>query len=205
MIRIEQGDLTKGDSLVLVNASNTNGALGSGVSGAIRRTCGEGFQEAIEAELKTRYGGPMAPGDLLMTAAGSHPRARWVAHLAVMDYRSGFNGGSFPTEQTIRRCCENLWRSLETLSDSPVSVAMPALGVGTGQLGVRLPTAIACETLKAHLKDAPISRVGRVTFYGYSFTEYAVIVGVVSRFFQLPEGSVPAEALELGRTLVKEP
>ena len=36
-IEVVQGSLTDGDERVLVNASNTNAMLGSGVSGAIRR------------------------------------------------------------------------------------------------------------------------------------------------------------------------
>ncbi|WP_338864755.1 hypothetical protein [Myxococcus stipitatus] len=33
-------------------------------------------------------------------------------------------------------------------------------------------------------------------FYGYSLPEYAATVEVVSRYFALPEGSVPREVLE---------
>ena len=33
IVQVRQGDLIEGDSLVLVNASNTNGVLGTGASG----------------------------------------------------------------------------------------------------------------------------------------------------------------------------
>ncbi|MHB8876982.1 MAG: macro domain-containing protein [Myxococcaceae bacterium] len=99
-IALRQGSLTQGDDSVLVNASNTNGQLGTGVSAAIRKACGAGFQTKISSALERRCGGPMRPGEVLVTDAGSHPRAKFVVHVAVMDYREGFTGASFPTHST---------------------------------------------------------------------------------------------------------
>ena len=86
-IFIKEGSLTDGDESVLVNASNTNAQLGTGVSAAIRQACGKGYQEKIFAALEEKFHGPMKPGEVLLTDAGTHPRAAWVAHVAVMDYR----------------------------------------------------------------------------------------------------------------------
>lgn len=196
-VRVAQGNLTAGDELVLVNASNTQGDLGSGVSAAIRVACGPGFQAEIHRALTERFGGPMPPGAVLLTHAGKHPRARHVAHVAVMDYREGFSGRSRPTLELIRSACATLWRELEALprlTEGPLSVAMPALGAGTGQLGVRGPTAAACETLAEHVAATPATQLGRVVFYGYELHEYIAVVDEVSSRFRLPEGSVPAEA-----------
>lgn len=190
---ITRGSLTDGDAMLLVNASNTNCNLGSGVSGAIRAACGPGYQEHIHQVLEDAYGGPMEPGQVLVTNAGSHPTARYVAHVAVMDYRHGFDGWSFPDEARIRACCQNLWPAIEELSQPAVSVAMVALGAGTGRLGVRTPTETACQTLRDHLLAKPSSHVGDVTFYGYTLPEYLVVVEVVSSFFTVPEDSIPAE------------
>jgi O-acetyl-ADP-ribose deacetylase (regulator of RNase III) len=181
-----RGSLTDGDEILLVNASNTNAALGSGVSGAIRRACGAGYQEHIVKELERRFGGPMEPGDVLVTDAGAHPRARWVAHVAVMDYREGFTGRSFPTLALIERASANLWRAVEAVPE-PVTVAMVALGAGTGQLGVREPTRIACETLAAHLAATPQTKIARVTFYGWELYEHMAIADVVRAAFPQAE------------------
>src|SRR6185436_7692786 len=99
--------------------------LGSGVSAAIRRACGTDFQRHIEQALKEKFGGPMEPGRVLVTDAGAHPRAKWVAHVAVMDFRGGRTA---PTLDTLRTGCEKLWDAIEVLSEHPVSVAMVALG-----------------------------------------------------------------------------
>jgi O-acetyl-ADP-ribose deacetylase (regulator of RNase III) len=192
IVAVTQGSLTDGTSLVLVNASNTNGKLGSGVSGAIRRACGPGFQAEIERSIDARFGGPMPPGEVVVTSAGAHPRARHIAHVAVMDYREGFTAASFPDAALIQRCCENLWPAIEAIGEPSLSVAMVALGAGTGNLGVRLPTEIACTTLAAHLKDGP-SRIEAVTFYGYELHEYIAILDVVSGRFPIDWSEVPDE------------
>jgi O-acetyl-ADP-ribose deacetylase (regulator of RNase III) len=191
-IAVVQGSLTEGDETLLVNASNTNVALGSGVSGAIRVACGPGYQDHITRELATAYGGPMTPGQVLITDAGTHPRARWVAHVAVMDYREGFTGTSFPTLDVIRACCTNLLRAIEELPE-PVTVAMVALGAGTGQLGVREPTRIACEALRDH----PGSKILGCTFYGFQLFEYAAVADVVCQAFPDVLESIPADVRAL--------
>jgi O-acetyl-ADP-ribose deacetylase (regulator of RNase III) len=191
-IQVEQGSLTSGNALVLVNASNTQGNLGSGVSAAIAAACGAGFQAEIHQALHQHFGASMEPGSVLLTSAGKHPRARHVAHVAVMDYRAGFTGDSFPSLGLIERCCVNLWAALETLpGELPVTVAMVALGAGTGQLGVKDSVAAACVTLRRHLEKP--SRIQAVTFYGYQLVEYLAMAHEVARHFGW-EGLGVAEA-----------
>ncbi len=189
-ITIRQGSLTDGDESVLVNASNTNVQLGSGVSGAIRRACGPDYQRYLEGELQRVYGGPMPPGTVLLTGAGAHPRARWVAHVAVMDYRKGAGPDSRPTLDTVRLGCEMLWDTVEQAPDAlRHSVAMVALGAGTGGLGVAEPTRIAAETLRAHFAIHPQTRIDQVTFYGFTLTEYFAMAEVLFKHF--PDMALP--------------
>jgi O-acetyl-ADP-ribose deacetylase (regulator of RNase III) len=193
-VTLKQGSLTEGDEQVLVNASNTNAALGSGVSGAIRAACGKGYQDTVLEALQQRFGGPMRPGQVLLTGAGQHPRAKYVAHVAVMDYREGFTGSSFPTLDVIRTGCEQLWDIIEgQVAEPAVSAAMVALGAGTGNLGVVEPTRIACETLKSHWAIHRDSRLVRVAFYGYALHEFLAIAEVVSRHFPEAEDSLTDE------------
>lgn len=191
-IAVTQGSLTDGSETLLVNASNTNAALGSGVSAAIRAACGAGYQEHIAKELAKKFGGPMSPGQVLVTDAGTHPRAKWVAHAAVMDYREGFTGSSFPTLDVIRACCRNLLSAIDELPE-PVTIAMVALGAGTGQLGVRDPTQIACDALRGYRG----SKVLGCTFYGYALHEYAAVADVVCSVFPEVADSIPADVRAL--------
>jgi O-acetyl-ADP-ribose deacetylase (regulator of RNase III) len=181
VLEIAQGSLTDGNELVLVNASNTNAELGTGVSGAIRRSCGPGFQEHVTRTMRTTFGSLMEPGDVFLTHAGKHPTARWVAHVAVMDYRQGFSADSYPTKDLIATCCKNLWETLEKSAEPSLSVAMVALGAGTGQLGVRYPTEVACDTLFTHHLKNPKSKIQKVVFYGYELNEFLVIAEVLSK------------------------
>ena len=193
-VQVIQGSLTDGRESLLVNASNTNAALGSGVSGAIRHACGAGYQEEIQSALRERFGGPMEPGRVLMTGAGTHPTARWVAHVAVMDYRDGFKGSSFPTLDVIRLGCESLVAAIDALPER-VTVAMVALGAGTGQLGVREPTKIACEAFAAYAREhGDAGKIAGVTFYRFNLFEYAAIADVVCRRFPEVLASVSTDA-----------
>ena len=195
-VRVEfvQGSLTDGRELVLVNASNTNAQLGSGVSGAIRRACGAQFQAQIFEELKSRFVGPMPPGEVLLTTAGTHRTAKWVAHVAVMDYRKGMGPHSFPTLDTVRKGCVRLWEVLETVpGGEPVSVAMVALGAGTGDLGVAESTRIAVETLKEHARRNPSSRISRVRFYGFLAHELLPMAKALVHEYPEVLPSMPAE------------
>lgn len=191
---VVHGSLTDGKESVLVNASNTDCQLGSGVSGAIRRACGPGYQEHIVEALRARFGGSMPPGEVLITDAGSHPHAHYVAHVAIMDYRHGFGADSFPSLSLIRQACGRLWQEVEGLrSATPLSVAMVALGGGTGRLGVRQPTEVACQSLTEHLNHHRDTAIGRLVFYGYELPEYLAMVEVVGAHFPLEPGSVPEQ------------
>lgn len=175
-IEVKLGSLTDGTETVLVNGSNTNVVLGSGVSGAIRKACGAHYQAYLSEQLKAQKGGVMPPGDVLTTNAGTHLRAKFVLHAAVMDYRAGLGVQSYPSLDTIRTCAERVWDAVETLPGTDKhSVAMIALGGGTGDLGVVEPTRIEAETLVAHLALHPKSRIERVAFYGYHEHEYEAI------------------------------
>ncbi len=193
-VEFVQGDLTEGRELVLVNASNTNAQLGSGVSGAIRRACGPQFQAQVFEALQARFGGPMPPGEVLLTQAGTHRTAKWVAHVAVMDYRKGMGPHSFPTVDTVSTGCARLWEVLETLpGPEPLSVAMVAVGAGTGDLGVAESTRVAVETLKAHSRRRATSRIARVRFYGFLAHELLPMATAVAREFPEVLRSLPAE------------
>jgi len=190
-VSLKQGSLTDGDETLLVNASNTNLQLGSGVSGAIRKACGTRFQDALD-ELLEKRGGPLEPGDVIITGAGAHRRARYIAHVAVMDYRSGVSASSFPSLARLKGGCEKLWAAIDALPED-VSVAMVALGAGTGGLGLTDSVEVACRTLQI----AAPKRATRVTFYGFALHEHLATAGVVCRFFPSAASSLSDEHLGL--------
>lgn len=183
-IAVRLGSLTEGVESVLVNNGNTNLQLGSGVGGAIRKACGPAYQTQVLELLQKEHGGPLAPGEVFITHAGTHLRAKYVAHVAVMDYRKGYGTAPDPTIDLIRTALERLWNAVEALpGDGKHSVALCSLGAGTGNLGVIEPNRAAAETLKAHWESHPHSRIEKVVFYGYREPEEDAIAKEVARHF----------------------
>lgn len=194
-VRVAQGSLTEGSQDVLINAGNTNMELGSGVSGAIRQACGAGYQDYLHEQLQIQCGGPLEPGAVLITGAGTHPNARYVAHAAIMDYRQGFTGSSYPSLELVEQSYARIWNALADLGEDGLSVAIVALGAGTGQLGARAPMEKACETLRTFLDGPRASAIGDLCFYGYSLIEYIATVEAVSRYFSVPPETLEPEVL----------
>jgi O-acetyl-ADP-ribose deacetylase (regulator of RNase III) len=197
-IEVHQGSLTDGDATVLVNASNTGMRLGSGVSHAIRLGCGGAdYQQTLFNVLDKELGGELPPGEVCITDAGSHPRATHVLHAAVMDYREGSPDGREPDAARIEAICERLWPAVEALGGQQ-SIAMVALGAGTGGMGLSDTTEIACRSLKAHqhaVGDG--SHIDRVCFYGFQLHEFVITVEVVTEHFDIDRESLPDEVWEL--------
>src|SRR5919206_318856 len=80
-IEIRQGDITaQPDVDTIVNAANTDLALGAGVAGAIRRKGGD------EIDREARAKGPIPLGEAVTTSAGALPN-RFVIHAGAMGYR----------------------------------------------------------------------------------------------------------------------
>jgi O-acetyl-ADP-ribose deacetylase (regulator of RNase III) len=197
-IEVKPGSLTDGDASVLVNASNTGLRLGSGVSHAIRLGCGGAdYQKTLFTFLEDELGGELPPGDVCLTDAGSHPRARHVLHAAVMDYREGSPAGREPDATRIEAICQKLWPAVEALGGEQ-SIAMVALGAGTGGMGLRDTTEIACRSLRAHQEQVgEQSRIKRVCFYGFELHEFVITAEVVAAHFTLERDALPEEVWEV--------
>ena len=124
----------------VVNASNPQVALGSGVSAAIRAACGgAAYQAELYEALEEQFGQELGPGDCLVTGAGTSTAFRWVLHVPAVDYghRDPETGGSTGPSR-IRACTTAALEGARELGRSekrPVSLAIPLLGAGAGGLG----------------------------------------------------------------------
>ena len=190
-IRVQQGNLTEGRELLLVNPSNTSCELRAGVAGTIRASCGKGFEDAVVAKMYERFSGPMSPGQVLITHAGLHPSALWVAHLALADYRNGYTDPSQVSPHVLRAAFANLLHEIENLPAAPpITLAIPAMSAAA--------LAALCSALHEHFVFTEESKIGEVTFYGASFSEYVNVAEAVSAYFEVAD--LPAEL----RALVDE-
>lgn len=137
----------------VVNASNPDVILGSGVSGALREACGgAAFQRELRERLAQQFGSELGPNDCLVTSAGSCKAFRWVLHVPAVDYRTRdpeTGGPSGPGR--IRSCMRAALDAAEALGKrydlgGRFVLATPLLGAGAGGLG---PMASLDAMLKA--------------------------------------------------------
>lgn len=194
-ISVWHGSIGDADVDVLVNASNTQLRLGSGVSAAIAASCGAGFQARLTALLQERWPGGMEPGDVVITDAHSHAQASHVAHVAVMDYRERADARPRPDAARIERGCAELWRQIAALPRQ-VSVGMVALGAGTGGMGLRDSVSIACRALQRQLED-DAGGITRVVFVAYDQLEFVNTLAAVRDHFDVDLSDIDPAAIRL--------
>jgi O-acetyl-ADP-ribose deacetylase (regulator of RNase III) len=151
-VRIEavQGDITRQEVDVVVNAANQSLGGGGGVDGAIHRAAGaDDLQEAC-----TSLGG-CPTGDAKATPGFRLP-ARWIVHAVGPRYRDGRHG-----EPELLASCYR--RALEVADEVGArSVAFPAISTGIYGYPPDEAASIAVETLRS--ADTRVGLVRLVAF-----------------------------------------
>jgi len=144
----------------IVNASNPNVALGSGVSGAIRKACGEKtFQQEVRERFEDEFDTPLEPGDCLVTSAGTSTAFRWVLHVPSVDYRKRdpeTGGNSGPTR--VGECTRAFLDAAALLArendlTGKFILATPLLGAGAGGMGAIKSMDVMMSVLSDRLKS----------------------------------------------------
>lgn len=168
---LRTGDLTSVLADALVNASNCQLRLGSGVSGALRRACGSGLQQEMN-----RIGGVALHG---IAVTGAHDLARrGVRHILHVPTVSG-------EEEVVKKALENVLARAEAMGLR--SVAIPGLGTGTGGLAMETFAALCVDALRA---SAPPSTERTVIFVAYDKGAF----DVMERAFERGAGFKPVTA-----------
>ena len=132
-IEIRQGDITdQPDVDAIVNAANTDLALGSGVAGAIMRKGGAIIDE------EGRRQAPIRLGEAAVTTAGALPN-KYVIHAAAIGYRPEDrlvpkDPGAGSSADIIRSATVASLRRAEELRLK--SIAFPALATGVARFPV---------------------------------------------------------------------
>lgn len=185
------------DATVLVTSTDGAATLFTGPGRAIAEACGGTYQAYVREVLATRVGRPLEQGEVLVTGAGLHRHARWVAHVALFALGTPGRG---PCPDVVRAACLALWADLEARG-VPVTVAMVALAAGTGKLGVETSVRIACETLATHSARTESSRITKVTFLAASDVQHRLMEHAVEAAL----GPLGARATESAAALSQRP
>ena len=140
MITIKQGDITREDVDVIVNAANRSLAGGGGVDGAIHRAAGPAVLE------ECRNIGGCKTGEAVITAAGKL-KAKKIIHTPGPIWRGGGNGEA----ELLRGCYENSF--LLAKKYNLKSIAFCAISTGVYGYPVIEATKIALSAAVKFEKD----------------------------------------------------
>jgi O-acetyl-ADP-ribose deacetylase (regulator of RNase III) len=138
---IRMGNIAFATTDAIVNASNTLLKLGAGVSGAIANATQPGLQEEMYAIAQRRS---IGEGDEVVTGSYGLP-CSYIIHVATA------RGGA-PAVQLAMRSVFRICNKKELSS-----VAIPALGTGTGGVPVVRFAEIASEEIKRLLDNKPLA------------------------------------------------
>ena len=139
-----QGDITKLDADVIVNAANSALSGGGGVDGAIHRAAGP---ELLDACRQLNH---CPAGKAVITPAFELP-AKWVIHAV----GPVWDGGRRNEEQTLIDCYTSVKEI--ALSNAAASIAVPAISCGAYRFPHDLAAEIAIDTIYKNSKNWPHS------------------------------------------------
>lgn len=151
-IEIVLGDITQLKEQVdaIVNPANTELKMGGGLSKIIRLKSGQQIQKECEKLA------PIKPGDAVLTNAGKLKCCKYVIHAATMamDFKTN--------EEYIRLATRNSLRISEEYKIS--SIAIPALGCGTGKFPYKESAKIMAEETTTHILSTPHTKIKKIIF-----------------------------------------
>ncbi len=161
-IKIIQGDITRQNVDVIVNAANCSLLGGGGVDGAIHRAAGPGLVEECR-----KFGG-CPTGEAVITGAYKLP-CRYVIHTP----GPVWNGGKNNEEQLLKNCYLN---SLCLAAGKKLAaIAFPCISTGIYRFPEKQAAKIAIETVSTWQEEFPQTAIF-VTFNDNAENLYRILL-----------------------------
>lgn len=152
-----QGDITKAQVQVIVNAANSSLAGGGGVDGAIHRAAGPELLQACQEIVSKK--GKLPTGQAVLTPGFRLP-AQYVIHTVGPVWR----GGKHQEPELLRAAYKN---SLQLAAGHDLtSIAFPAISCGVYGYPKGEAAVIACQTILWGLKNFPLQEMVMYLFSG---------------------------------------
>jgi len=153
-IALLQGDITKVEVDVIVNAANSSLLGGGGVDGAIHRAGGPEILEACKA-IRNRQGG-CKTGEAVITTAGNLPAKKVIHTVGPV-----WNNGTQNEEELLKNCYLNALRLAE--EHDLKTIAFPNISTGIYRFPKDLAAKIAINAV-SHFESTIIEEVLFVCF-----------------------------------------
>ncbi|GAB4060256.1 O-acetyl-ADP-ribose deacetylase [Catellatospora paridis] len=122
-VNLVQGDITRQEVDVIVNAANSSLLGGGGVDGAIHRKGGPEILAECRALRASHYGRGLSTGQAVATTAGKLP-ARWVVHTVGPVYSA-----TEDRAELLRDCYRNALRVAGELGARTVAFPLISSGI----------------------------------------------------------------------------
>lgn len=160
VIHLIQGDITKEETDIIVNAANTSLRGGGGVDGAIHRSGGPDIlQECIQ-----KYPEGCETGEARITTAG-HMAAKYVIHTPGPIWQ----GGQQNEESLLKQCYRN--SLLLAAEQGAKSIAFPSISTGVYRFPIERASRIALSTV---IENLPVTSITEVHFVLFSTSDYKI-------------------------------
>lgn len=134
--KIKYGNLVEENATFIVNASNTELTLGSGVSHAFSEHCGGAEYQQKLYTIKKKLG-VIEQGDVILSSSGSATNFKYALHVAVMNY-SDSSKPPYPSYTQIQRALNTIINIVEErVKEENIQnpkLVLPLLGCGVGGL-----------------------------------------------------------------------
>ena len=170
-IELAQGDITQQSVDAIVNAANSQLAVGGGVDGAIHRAAGPSVME----ETRMRYPLGCPTGDAVATGAGQLS-AKFIFHAVGPVWRGGREHEADLLRSAHRRCLQ-----LAAKHDC-ASIAFPAISTGVYRFPVDLAAENSLDETRTFLLSHPDPLV--VRFVLFDAGTYAAFARVLDSFVE---------------------
>ncbi len=171
-ITLKQGDITKEEVDVIVNAANSGLQAGGGVCGAIHSGGGQAITSECEKIFEEQ--GSCQTGEAVLTTAGNL-KAKYVIHAVGPVWR----GGDEKEAGQLHRAYLN---SLSLAEEKGAkSIAFPSISTGSFGYPVEPAAMIALSTIEDYLsKGSKIQEVRMVLFSDEDFQTYKQVYDEIS-------------------------
>jgi O-acetyl-ADP-ribose deacetylase (regulator of RNase III) len=134
--KIKFGNLVEAEATFIVNASNTELTLGSGVSHAFSQHCGGDIYQKELYEIKKSVGA-IKQGDVIVSGPGSAINFKYALHVAVMNYSDSYQT-PYPTYKQMQSALNSMLGIIKDIVQSEKiekpRIAISLLGCGVGGL-----------------------------------------------------------------------